>query len=198
MTEMPPPPIQQNISFGAGFGVRALARIIDVVYGFVIGLVGGVFGAIILAILQQTGMIATGWQHRIQGLTVASFGLSLLGAFLYHALSEGIYGASVGKLICQLRVVSTQAQPCALVPACRRSLAYYFDALFFGLVGYSSMQKSPLNQRYGDVWAQTIVAKAKDLPASSGRPIIQFFLGCGLGSVCWIAMIALGVILKAT
>lgn len=141
-------------------------------YGFVIGVAAAVLGAIILVALERTGMIAVGWQQRMGGMGVTGVGLGLLGGFLYHALSEGIYGASLGKLLCQLRVVSVGAQPCGVVPAFKRSLAYYFDALFFGLVGYNSMRKSPLNQRYGDVWAEPLVAKANELPASSRRSLI--------------------------
>jgi len=38
-------------------------------------------------------------------------------------------------------------------------LAYSIDALFSGLIGYQSMQKGPLQQRYGDIWGKTVVVK---------------------------------------
>ena len=38
-----------------------------------------------------------------------------------------------------------------------RSLGYYVDGLFFGLVGWTSMSRSPTKQRLGDKWAGTVV-----------------------------------------
>jgi hypothetical protein len=77
--EQPPSAAQGCFTFGAGFWIRLLARLIDIiVVGFLLGLVAGVFGGIILAIFQATGIVASGWQHRIQGLSAAGFGLSLL------------------------------------------------------------------------------------------------------------------------
>jgi len=81
--------------------------------------------------------------------------------------------------------------------AIQRSLAYYWDALFFGLVGYNSMQQSPLNQRYGDVWAKTVVVRAATVPRSAVRPGWVFLLGFVPGATCWLFMLALGLILKA-
>jgi hypothetical protein len=76
-----------------------------------------------------------------------------------------------------------------------RSLAYYFDGLFFGLVAYSSMKQSPLNQRYGDRWAHTVVIRAKELPSGSRTGPEVFVLAFLMGSVCWMALNALGLII---
>jgi len=137
------------VSAGAGFWIRAGARLIDVFYGIALGFVGGVLAGISLAILDRSGLITPGWQDRIHGTNLAGWGLSLLGGFLYHTMTEGIYGASLGKLICQLRVVRENGGPIGLGNAAIRSLGYYIDALFFGLIAYSSMKQSALNQRYG-------------------------------------------------
>ena len=182
---------------GARFGIRLLARLIDAIFGLLLGLVAGVVGAVVLAILQAVGAIDPGWQHRIQGLSAASFGLSLLGGFLYHSASEGIYVASVGKLVCRLRVVSAEGRPCDMKQALIRSVAYFWDALFFGLVAYRSMEKSPLQQRYGDVWAKTVVILSSDVPKESQRPRWQCFLGICLGAACWSLLLVLGLISKA-
>jgi hypothetical protein len=63
-----------------------------------------------------------------------------------------------------------------------RNLAYHIDALFFGAVGYNSMEKSSLRQRYGDVWADTIVVNADELPEGSKRPWSRFLLALMAGS----------------
>jgi uncharacterized RDD family membrane protein YckC len=169
---------------------------IDTIYGFVIGLFGGVLGGIMIALLlEPAGLVAPGWQERTQGLNLAGWGFGLLGTFFYHWLTEGMSGASLGKLVCGLRVVNETAQPIGMAQSFKRSLAYYWDALFFGLVGYSSMTKSELNQRYGDHWAKTVVIKSRDVPAESKRGWEIFVLACAMGSVGWMVSLALGLII---
>jgi len=137
MMTTPPALPPEGITQGAGFGIRALARIIDIGFGWLLGLVGGVFGCIVLAILQMTGSVSPGWEQRIAGVSAAGFGLSLLGGFLYHSLCEGLHGASLGKLICRLRVLQQDGRASCIRGACVRNLGWYIDGLFFGLVGYS-------------------------------------------------------------
>lgn len=185
-----------NLASGAGFGIRCVARVVDAIYGTVIGLFGGFLGGIMIALLlEPVGVVAPGWQARMAGLNLAGWGCSLLGNLFYHCLTEGMYGASVGKLVCGLRVVSEAAEPIGLAQSFKRSLAYYWDALFFGLVGYSSMKKSELNQRYGDHWAKTVVLKSRDVPAESKSGWEMFVLACAIGSVGWMISLALGLII---
>jgi uncharacterized RDD family membrane protein YckC len=186
-----------GISEGAGFWIRAGARLIDAVYGTVLGLFAGLLGGVVLVVLAQAGLIEPGWQDRIQGLNIEGWALSLLGGFLYHSVSEGIYGASLGKLICQLRVVTEEGHPIAMKHALVRSLAYYVDALFFGLVAYASMKESSLKQRYGDRWAHTLVVRSEDLPSGSAKGGVLFVLALLIGSVLWITLGALGLIIHA-
>jgi uncharacterized RDD family membrane protein YckC len=185
------------ISSGAGFWIRAGARVIDTVYGTFLGFVAGVFGGIALVMLQHSGLIAPGWEGRIKGFNLVGLGLGLLGNLLYHSLTEGMFGASLGKLICQLRVVTEEGRPITLGKAFVRSLAYFVDALFFGLVAYSSMSQSDLNQRYGDKWAHTVVVHSKDAPAGSKKGAEIFVLALLMGSACWTVLAALGLVLHA-
>jgi uncharacterized RDD family membrane protein YckC len=192
----PEPPRGPSIASGAGFGIRAVARIIDSFYGLVIGFFGGFLGGTMIALLlEPAGLVAAAWQERMEGLNLAGWGFGLLGTLFYHWLTEGMYGASLGKLVCGLRVVNEAAQPIGLAQSFKRSLAYSWDALFFGLVGYSSMKKSALNQRYGDHWAKTVVIKARDIPAESKRGWEIFVLACAMGSVGWMISLALGLII---
>ncbi len=178
----PLPPTAGTIGNGAGFGIRAAARVIDTVYGIAIGFLGGIFAGILIVILEQGGRIAPGWQQRVGGVDLAGWGFSLLGTLVYHCLTEGMYGASLGKLLCRLRVVSVEARPIGFMQAFKRNFAFYWDGLFFGLVGYSSMKKSELNQRYGDHWAKTVVIKSSDVPAESKRGWEMFALAFVFGS----------------
>ncbi len=68
-----------TIATGAGFGIRAAARLIDAIYGLGIGLFAGVLGGITLVLLEQAGLIAAGWQERIGGLNLAGWGFGMLG-----------------------------------------------------------------------------------------------------------------------
>src|SRR3954451_3959032 len=139
--EEPIPPTAAAIASGAGFGIRAAARLIDIVYGIMIGFFGGVFAGILLILLDRDGLIVPGWQERLGGVDLAGWGFGLLGTLFYHWLTEGMYGASLGKLLCGLRVVSEGSRPIGLTQAFKRNLAFYWDGLVFGLVGYSSMKK---------------------------------------------------------
>jgi uncharacterized RDD family membrane protein YckC len=197
MEQQPPPLPEIAIVEGAGFGIRFLARLIDLIFGYMLGILFGIIAGLVLAMLQAAGKIDPGWQHRVRGLSAMGFGLSLLGVILYHTVTEGIYGASLGKLMCRLHVLTADGRPCDMARAFRRSLAYLWDSLFFGLVGYQSMQKSRLNQRYGDVWAKTVVVRTASVPAGAKRPLGWFFLGLFLGALCWGAMLVLALILKA-
>ena len=89
------PSTQQNILAGAGFGIRAGARIIDTVYGLILGFIGGMFSAFILLFLQHSSTVSAGWQSRVKGFDIWIVTLSFLGTILYHLFSEGIYGASL-------------------------------------------------------------------------------------------------------
>lgn len=182
---------------GAGFGIRLLARLIDIILSLGVGVVGGVLGGVTLAILEAAGAVSPGWENRLQGNSAATFALSLLGGFLYQSVTEGIHGASFGKLLCGLRVLSLDGRPCRFGPALLRNLAYYLDALFFGLIGYLSMKESALNQRYGDRWARTVVVRWHDVPQASRRPGWKFAVGFLMGISCWIFLLAIGLVLRA-
>jgi uncharacterized RDD family membrane protein YckC len=195
-TEFTAPNTIQDKSPSAGFGIRALARIIDTIYGLFVGLSAGMLVGIILGILNSAGYVPAGWQHRIHGFTATSIGLGLLGVILYHFFCEGVHGATLGKLCCGICVVTEDGRPSTLKGALIRNLAYYIDALFFGLVGYESMKKSSINQRYGDKWAKTAVFKTKKIPSESQRSPLLLITGLLLGTGCWIVMLVLGLILK--
>lgn len=198
MEELPPPLVANvTIATGAGFGIRAAARLIDTFYGLVISLFGGFLAGIILVLLDQTEFARPGWQERLGGVDLASWGFSLLGALIYQWVTEGLYGASLGKLCCALRVVTETGEPVGFMQAFKRSLAYYWDSLFFGLVAYSAMKKSELNQRYGDRWAKTVVVKSRDVPIQSKRSPVMFVLAFAVGSLAKTICLAIGLIIHA-
>jgi uncharacterized RDD family membrane protein YckC len=183
---------------GAGFWIRALARLLDTAWGYLLGLVAGVLGTIALLFLLGPPDVEPGWQTRISQGKWLLWLMSLLGGICYQTLCEGLCGASLGKLICGRRVVSEDCSPCRLKPALARSLAYFIDALVFGLVGYLEMTKTRTEQRHGDHWAKTMVVRSRQVPAASRRSGLRVFLAIALGSAAWslflvVAIVGLGL-----
>jgi uncharacterized RDD family membrane protein YckC len=186
------------VIIGAGFWIRAPARILDTAYGSLMGFFAGAFGAIVLLILQHLSIVERGWLMRVSRGKWLLWLASLVGSICYHTLCEGWCGASLGKLVCGLRVLSEDCSPCGLKQALIRSLGYFFDALVFGVVGYFEMTKTLMEQRHGDHWAKTIVVHSSQVPGASKRPGLWFFLAIALGSAAWgfflaVAYVGLGL-----
>ena len=155
---------------GVGFWPRVGARVIDLIVHYLIALLAGfLFGIIVVVAARTAGqppamLFAKRGQ---QGLAVYLF--ALLGSVAYETICEGWHGSTLGKLLLSMVVVQEDGAPCRPGPALVRSFAYFFDALFFGLIAYLAMNKTPQEQRHGDVWAHTIVAKREDAPPPSLR-----------------------------
>ena len=185
------------IIVGAGFWIRALARLLDVAYAFVVGVLCGFVAAVILAILQAVSVADPGWPTRTSRGRLLGFLVSLIGTLSYHTLGEGIYGATLGKLVCGLRVLSEDMAPCRLKPAVIRSLGYFIDSLVFGWVGYMEMAKTQMEQRHGDHWAKTVVVRSAQVPQGSRRSVARFLLAFVLGSGAWGLPLTAVIVLSA-
>jgi uncharacterized RDD family membrane protein YckC len=181
---------------GAEFGIRVWARLIDSLYLGFLGFVVGFFVGVFLVLLQKAGKIDPGWQAKLKGFNFISFSFGMMGAFFYHFFSEGLHGSTLGKVLCRLRVIRENGQPSNLQGALIRNLGYYVDALFVGLIGYQSMQKSNRRQRYGDVWGKTIVVKEENIPSGSQRSVARFLLAFFLASFAAGWVVALGLVLR--
>lgn len=159
---------------GAGFGIRFAARLIDVIIQagtwvvmlFVVAIALGIYTAVTK---NPAEMLIN--EITTPGLT--QFLFAFVGAILYHVFSEGLHGTSPGKRILGLVVIKANGTPCSFPAALRRTLAFYVDGLFFGLVAYASMSP-PLRQRVGDRWANTIVIRRSSLPAERTDSTFRF------------------------
>lgn len=194
-TELQTPPAVVKLT-KAGFWIRALARMIDFILIIIVAAITGIFFGMIFYLLAAAGLLAPGWTQRIHQFSFASLGLSFLGSVLYEFFCEGIHGATLGKFCCGIRVVQENGKASNWKGTFIRSLAYYLDGQFFGAVGYTSMSKSPLNQRYGDKWGKTAVLKTGEIAPESQRTTGRFLLGLSLGIGCYAATIAIGLLLK--
>ena len=116
------------------------------------------------------------WGHYIEGENSYQVtGLPALGlmfsVWAYWVLTEWLFGATVGKLICDLRVVSLSGSKCSLGQSVKRNLLRAVDFFPFYLTGFVAAKLSPLNQRLGDQWAKTIVIRKdrKPRPEEAGQ-----------------------------
>ena len=87
--------------------------------------------------------------------------LFFIGGFLYHSLLEGLYGRTLGKRICRIRVLKADFSPCGLSAGFLRNLLRIVDAFFYYLVATVLLAGTVKWQRIGDVAAETVVVKEK-------------------------------------
>jgi uncharacterized RDD family membrane protein YckC len=104
----------------------------------------------------------------------------VLGFVIYNVICVSLHGSTLGKRLISAVVVQESGIRCRMVPAIIREFAYFIDSFFFGLVGYSAMQGSYQEQRYGDRWARTVVTKrANVIPEqlrTDGRFVVVLML----------------------
>jgi uncharacterized RDD family membrane protein YckC len=180
----------RGVSFWPRVGARMLDTIVGGVVGFCTGLVFAFFVILAARMSDQPAAQILARQNR-SGFVLFVFGA--LGQLAYHTICEGLHGSTLGKLALGMVVVQEDGAPCRIWPAAIRSLAYFVDSIFFGLVGYLAMKKTPQEQRHGDEWAHTIVCRRSDAPPQSlrggGRFLAVLFLATAVDAA--LLMIAL-------
>lgn len=176
---------------GAGFWIRVLARIIDEIYGQIFVTLAA--GSIVLPFINLSSMKEPNEAEAAIWIGLSGFVLVELGSVLYHSVCDAYFGASLGKLICGLRVTNEERMPCNLKSAIVRNLAFYVDSLAAGLVGYVSMSKTPLKQRFGDRWGKTLVVRKSDAEVSNKG--LVFITAFAVGTLIWaLFMVASGLL----
>jgi len=168
------PPLTPRVEVeGKRFGPRALSYILDIIVvnaaNFLVGFVGGTaFGFLLYFIAALFGYEPV----FAEPSTILDFLLGILISFVYFISFEALSGATPGKLLLGMRVVTLDGDRPPLYGATVRALWRLIDGLFFGLVAASSM-KPPLRQRYGDKRAKTLVV-------ASRSPILRYRLSVAL------------------
>ncbi len=164
---------------GVSFWPRVGARLIDFVVHYIVAICAAFLFGIVLAVAAAAAQVPV--QPLLAKLRVGptSILFGLLGAMVYEVVCEAGHGSTLGKLALGMVVLQEDGTPCRFKPALIRSAAYFIDALFFGIVGYFCMQKSPQEQRHGDEWAHTVVCKRAATPPDqlrSGQRFAAVFL----------------------
>jgi uncharacterized RDD family membrane protein YckC len=92
---------------------------------------------------------------------------------VYFILLEGIAGATIGKFLTGIRVVNQDGTKLTWSASIVRNIARIVDAFPYAipyLVGAISVWVSPIQQRLGDRWANTVVVTKESLRAGAGTP----------------------------
>jgi uncharacterized RDD family membrane protein YckC len=165
---------------GAGFGIRLLARLIDL---FVTTLVGW-FMLIVVTIFISAIAYASGdtqqvfVQHFVLEQSETEWLMGLFAIVAYHAVAEHLSGSTMGKWMTGLTVIREDGSaPVGFRQGIGRNLAVGIDAICIGLPAVQSMYKTPQRQRHGDVWNRTMVIRRRDLPANRRANAGAFLVG---------------------
>ena len=186
--DLPPPEPEY-----APLGHRVAARLVDVAvhYGVSFYAIFWLSMAAAVAVPEQMDAIIA----RLGENTFFGVILGVLGSVLYHTCMEGMHGSSIGKRLFGLTVLDAEGGPCSLRQGWKRSLAFLVDSFFLGMVGYSAAKGSPMRQRVGDDWADTVVVRTRSVPVPlrrSGKELFAAFIG---GFACDFILVALGLTL---
>ena len=97
-------------------------------------------------------------------IAAITFG-SLLVLFLLYVAVQGRFSVTPGKWICRLRVVQTSLRPCGFAKSLLREVLLFVDNLYLisWTPGILMIAFTPLRQRLGDRFADTIVVRARSL-----------------------------------
>ena len=132
----------------ANLVLRGLAYVIDIV--------------IVSAVLFIAGLR---WGTEVQPGRWQVNGLPACGIMLfvpcYWLLCETLFGATFGKFLSGLRVLSLRRDDLALGQVVKRNLVKVCDLPTCGLVSLAAALSNPLRQSLGDLWANTMIVQTK-------------------------------------
>jgi uncharacterized RDD family membrane protein YckC len=180
---------------GATFWPRAFARLIDSVVHYLVGFIAGRLFFFLLTVAAG-GRPPLWVLLRLSRIHFPTLVAGLLGSLAYQVICASVHGSTLGKLLLSLQVVQDDGAPCRPRSAVIRELAYFVDALFFGIIAYTSMQGDPQQKRHGDDWAHTVVGKRSDVPEESRQGPMRFVLGFMLGTFADIAFLMVGMLVQ--
>jgi uncharacterized RDD family membrane protein YckC len=151
----PPPPVwdarpigPEHVAYG-GFWIRVVAYIID---GILLTIVCGVVDR-----LLGINILATDWDHYDPLANV----ISLVIGWLYFALLESSErGATVGKMVMGLRVVTSDGQRLSFMNATGRYFAKILSAIIL-CIGFIMVAFTDKKRGLHDIIAGTLVIKTR-------------------------------------
>ena len=168
-------PIHAEVEY-ASVGWRAAALLVDMVV---------LFGLLIIVVLVWVTVLVaqgrvdpsdpTAAQALAQELTWTSGwapnAVLWCALFIYYALLEGIFGASVGKLVFRMRVVMPDGSRATGLAVVVRNLVRIPEAWMLYIPAAVSCTMSAQRQRLGDHAARTVVVRQVTDGAIARRPV---------------------------
>jgi uncharacterized RDD family membrane protein YckC len=179
---------------GVTFWPRVAARVIDlIVHYFSTYAAGLLFGT--MMVIASGGHVPRAIIIRMRHPGVTGFVFALLGSLAYHVIFTSIHGSTLGKRLLSMVVVQEDGSPCGFKGSLIRELAYFVDAFFFGLIGYTAMQGSAQQQRHGDDWAHTVVCKRSRIAPDNLRGGGRFVVALTFAVLADAAFMMMGLLL---
>ncbi len=169
---------------GVGFWPRVGSYTIDYVVLYLLVFAGAVSAMLLLIIAEAVLGVPPGQMSQPDSLHT---GIDLLFFIVYFWLFEWLFGATPGKAVLGKRVIRVDGSPCTFGAAFVRSVTRLIDGLFLGGIAALNMRQ-PLNQRWGDKRARTVVVNAKDPFIQVHRSWWWFVLSL------WLAWVAFTII----
>ena len=156
-----PQPVFGNgmpVAVGSGVGIRFAATLIDfIIFGVINFIVSALFGTQTSS-YTDAGVAFDTSVTGLPALLLFAFGIA------YYLVMETMWGATVGKMVCGLKVVMQDGSKVQFVPVLLRYVLRIVDCLpgcIPYLVGAIFIWTSPYNQRLGDKVAKTLVVKSR-------------------------------------
>jgi uncharacterized RDD family membrane protein YckC len=156
----------------AGMGDRAIAAVLDSIAIAAIFPLAGMWAAV-----RWGGVTGNGFQ--VQGTAaVVAFLIVGIAGFLFWWVLEGIAGATLGKLMMNVRVRRVDGGSIGFVKSLIRNLLRVIDAIGLYFVGFLIAVLSRRRQRLGDHVAGTVVVRV-----NAGKALRVF------ATVIWAAVV---------
>ncbi len=115
--------------------------------------------AIVIALLLPRPEDIAGHPLRFLSIMFSVICIFFVGGYLYHSLLEGLFGQTLGKKLCGIRVLKGDFTPCGLSDGFLRNLLRIVDAFSYYLVAAISLAGTFKWQRIGDMVANTVVVR---------------------------------------
>ena len=184
---------QEGVLEGVTFWPRVAARAIDLIAHYVLRYSAGTMFGLML-VLAAGGRIPIPIILKLRHARFTEFIFSIAGFLAYQIIFTVVHGSTVGKRLLSMVVIQEDASPCGFKSAVIRELSYFVDALFFGLVGYTAMQGSVQQQRHGDEWARTVVAKRSQIAPEKLRGAGRFAVALVFAFAADLALVMVGLL----
>ena len=163
----------------AGTGDRAIAALVDIVVAAALFPLVGMWAA-----LRWGGVTANGFELHGAAAFVTLFIVCTIW-FLYIWLLEGLFGATLGKWLMNIRVRRVDGSAVGLGKSFIRNLLRLIDGIGVYLVGFLVAIMSRRRQRLGDHVAGTLVVQGtagKPVRIAAATACAAIIAGCFIGA----------------